>query len=243
MMVKKPKIRKPTKQQLELYQRMMSERMGPKIEMGTSMFTVPVDHSTNWNADTLAVIGKEKRPYLMGEGLGSSFFSAPKYTVVRSSEEQEALEKAELEYKLEMKILAKRKRERMRKSEKALKKMLPDKIETSKVLVHQRIFHMTWARKDWETRANKCGGLLEGIDVAKTDYGRLLIVPVIEEEEAKDLGLLEEKVPKKRQLRDLDGRRFWVAAEIKEFVQRVFGSVRWNRPLSISEAEQFGVGV
>jgi hypothetical protein len=70
----------------------------------------------------------------------------------------------------------------------------------------------------------------------------LLMVPVIEEDTAAEMGI-DKKVPGVKQRTDSFGRQFWIRAELKDLLSKVFGVIRWERPLGIQEAKQFGVRV
>jgi len=198
-----------------------------------------VGRSTNWHKG--GVIKHEKQPFMMGEGVGNSLgLEGPKYT--RDVGTLIEIEEANRAYFSELSKKRREKNNREKDQRKSFQKILASKESSGDILVDQRIFYTEWARKDWEYRAGLYGGLPEGIDLAFTDYGILLMVPVIEEDTAAEMGI-DRKVPGVKPRTDSFGRQFWIRAELKDLLSKVFGVIRWERPLSIPEAKQFGVKV
>lgn len=210
--------------------------------MSTSTkFPVKGPHQTNWNIDPAAPIKHEKRAHMMGEGLGSSLgIEGPKGNPGKPYgwyDEQKRLEKVESRER-SMK-LGGRKSFAKYIEWKYKTELLPQKIANGECLVNQRIFLATWVNPKWDVKAKNIG-MPEGVDVAHSEFGELLLVPVLEEEQAKRMGINPKIEPP---LRDVEGRPCWVAASIKERIEAIFGYIKWTRPLTIKEAEQFGVKI
>lgn len=196
-------------------------------------------HQTNWNKNPTQPIEKEKRAHMMGEGLGSSL----------GIENTKAVPGKPLGYYDEQKRLQRveSKQERAKNAGKrqlhgyvAWKyqtEILPKKLSEGAVLVNQRIFLCDWIKPKWDSIARNLG-LPDGVDVAHTEFGELLLVPVIEFLQGIEMGINPRETPP---LKDIEGRPCWVAASIRERIEAIFGRVRWTRPLTIREAEQFGV--
>lgn len=198
-----------------------------------------VGRATNWHPR--GEIKHEKQPFMFGEGVGNCLgLEGPKHTL--DVKTQEAIEQGNREYAAELAAERKERRRREKDQRKSFQEVLASREASGAVLVDQRIFYTQWSRKDWEKRSALRGGLPEGVDVAYTEFGLLLMVPVIEADTAAKLGI-DKKVPGEKQRRDSFGRPYWVQAEIKDFLSLVFGAIDWARPLSISEAKQFGVQI
>lgn len=198
-----------------------------------------VGTATNWHKG--GVIKHEKQPFMMGEGVGNCLgLEGPRYTL--DAKTIEGIEASNREYFSELALKRRYKKNRERDQRDSFQKILASKEASGDILVDQRIFYTEWARKDWEHRANQYGGLPKEIDIAWTDFGILLMVPVIEEDTAAEMGI-DKKVPGVKQRTDSFGRQFWIRAELKDLLSKVFGVIRWERPLSIPEAKQFGVKV
>lgn len=102
------------------------------------------------------------------------------------------------------------------------------------MLEGQRLFYLSWQHDNWDARAARFGGLPEGVDVAHTDFGDLLLVPVIEQARAKELRL-------DGGFKDREGRPFWIGSDLRQQVERIFGRVKWKQPLTVREVtQQFG---
>jgi len=197
-----------------------------------------VGRATNWHRGE---IKHEKQPFMMGEGVGNCLgLEGPKYT--RDAGTLAGIEEANRAYFSELSAKRREKKNRERDQRDSFQKILASREASGDILVDQRIFYTEWARKDWEYRAGLYGGLPDGIDLAFTDYGILLMVPVIEEDTAEQLGI-NKKIPGVKTRTDPFGRQFWIQAELKDLLSKVFGVIRWERPLSIQEAKQFGVKV
>lgn len=187
---------------------------------------------------------KIKQPFMLGEGLGNRLnFCDPKYAVWeplqpeptdREIEEARAEEERAREESKRARVeKARETRERnMRK-----KALLESRIDKGKELYGQRIFIVTKFKHSWEVRSRKYGGVPDGVDLRLTDFGLLLMVPVIEEDQAKLFGM-----EKKTGYRDREGRRYWVPLATKERVMKIFGGgVPWNSPLLMREViDDFG---
>jgi hypothetical protein len=196
-------------------------------------------HSTNWNKDVTKKAPKEKRATMMGEGLGSNLgIENPKHVSgkpVGYHEEQrrlQSIEAAENKAKtFPRRMFAKIIDARYKINH------LPKKIENGDVLINQRVFFVDWPKDSWDVRAKNIG-MPEGTDIAQTKFGRLLLVPVLEMEDALKVGIDPKE---EKPLKDIEGRPCWVSTDVKERIEAIFGRVRWIRPLTIKEAEQFGV--
>jgi len=198
-----------------------------------------VGRATNWHKG--GVIKTEKQPFMMGEGVGNCLgLEGPKYT--RDAGTLEEIEEANREYFSELASKRREKKNREMSQRDSFQKILASKEASGDILVDQRIFYTEWARKDWEHRANQYGGLPKEVDIAWTNFGILLMVPVIEEDTAAEMGI-DKKIPGVKPRTDSFGRQFWIRAELKDLLSKVFGVIRWERPLSIQEAKQFGVKV
>lgn len=193
--------------------------------------------ATNWQRG--GVVKKEKRPYLMGEGLGNCLgLDGPKYT--RDHATLMAIAEEDAVYFEELREVRKAIRKKEAAYRKSLKELLARKAAEGEVLVDQRIFYTEWYHRDWERRAEQVGGVPTGVDIARSPYALLLMIPVLEVDTAKQRGIVIERIAQRR---DSYGRPFWVLAELKQTLVYIFGSIRWNRPISLVEAGQFGVKV
>jgi hypothetical protein len=115
-------------------------------------------------------------------------------------------------------------------------RQIQNQVKTGGMLDGQRLFHLAWQKKKWEVRVQQFGGMPEGVDVAYSSFGDLLLIPVIEKEEAKKMGL------KDGGFIDRDGREFWIPLELRNKISQIFGCVRWAQALTVNEATtQFGV--
>jgi hypothetical protein len=117
--------------------------------------------------------------------------------------------------------------------------ILPRKLENGECLIGQRIFLATWVSPKWDIKAKNVG-MPEGVDVAHSEFGELLLIPVLEKQDAEKLGINPKEDPP---LKDVEGRPCWVATHVRERIEAIFGRVNWTRPLTIKEAEQFGVKI
>lgn len=195
--------------------------------------------ATNWHKG--GVIKHEKQPYMMGEGVGNSLgLEGSRYTL--DAKALEKIEESNREYFAELAVKRREKKVREADQLESFQKILASKEASGDILVDQRIFYTEWVRKDWEQRSKQYGGLPKEVDIAWSNFGILLMVPVIEEDTAAELGI-DKKVPGVKQRTDAFGRKFWIRAELKDLLGKVFGVIRWERPLSIQEAKQFGVKV
>lgn len=198
-------------------------------------------HQTNWNSDPTKGAKRELQPNMMGEGLGMSLgIEGPKGTPGRPlgwHDEQKRFKKSESRER-SMK-LAGRKAFANFIEWKYKTKILPKKVENGEVLIGQRIFLATWVNPKWDVKAKNVG-MPEGVDVAHSEFGELLLVPVLELEQALQVGINPKEEPP---LKDTEGRPCWIASSIKERIEAIFGYVKWTRPLTIKEAEQFGVKI
>jgi hypothetical protein len=189
--------------------------------------------SINWYRN--GIIPQEKGVYMLGAGLGNNLgLDDPQYTVWNTAGQEACQEEPGLSRAEKAQVT--------RARNKARRAAIEVRKERGELLVSQRVFLVAYPKKDWETRARNLGGLPKGVDVAKTSLeSKLLIVPVMEEEEAQEKGLHKERVPVKKRLYDAYGRRFWVSAETKEKIHKIFGVIQWNRPLTMKETRQFGI--
>lgn len=196
-------------------------------------------HQTNWSKDPTKHSQKEKQAYMLGEGLGSSLgienTKAFPGKPLGYYDEQKRLQKLESKQN-SLKNSFKRKHSAYIEW-KYQTKILPKKISEGDVLINQRIFLCDWIKPKWDSIARNIG-IPDGVDIAHTDFGDLLLIPVIEFPEALQMGIDPKAVPP---LKDVEGRPCWVSPTIKERIEMIFGRVRWTRPLTIKEAEQFGV--
>jgi len=216
--------------------RMMSERLVPKFksvvdEFGDELIVQKRDRSTNWNADPNEGANRKKQPWMFGEGLGNNLgLDGPKYMrtnveVIPDATEEE--KKLRRQLGAEKAKVTRAKNKRIKDRKRALE-------QQGELLVGQRIFRCKFSFDDWDRRAEVFGGLPEGVDVAGTDFGTLLLIDVIEESDGKKLGL---ECP----LKDPGGRRFFLPVSEREKIDSIFGRVEWERPLTEREARQFGV--
>jgi hypothetical protein len=183
----------------------------------------------------------EKQPCMMGRGMGNCLgLEGPQYTL--DAKRIYAIEEGQREFAAEQRARSSQRRSREKESRMKLHEILASQEASGAVLVDQRIFYLDWYHEDWELRAHRVGGLPPGVDIARSKFGLLLLVPVIEEDTAKKLGYLKDAkacgAPK-----DSTGRLFFVSAELKDCLSLLFGRVHWERPLTIPEAKQFGVKV
>jgi hypothetical protein len=161
----------------------------------------------------------------MGRDLG---LDAPKYTRSYAPGEIERLDEADEQYFAQLKFKESLQRGRNTAIRRRFKAKLPSLTQSGKILVQQRIF-MAYPNKDWDVRAERMGGIPEGVDIANSDFGHLLLVPVVEAE--------------KSRFKDAYGLNFHVDPDLRETVQKIFGAIKWSRPLTLDEVKQFGVEV
>jgi len=193
-------------------------------------------HLTNWNKDGSQLAKREKQPNMMGEGLGNNLgLDGPKYVAGKPyrTPEQEELEERELRLeKFKNRQMGSVKAQITRHKNLATKNRIQQLLEDGKMIEGARVFFIEWPKDDWDIRAKNCGGMPEGVDISKTDFGNLVIVPVIEEEEGKKMKLDLQVDP--------EGRKFCISFSVREKVDMIFGRVNWKRPLTIREVSQFG---
>lgn len=180
-----------------------------------------------------------RQPFMLGEGLGNRLnFCDAKYTewhTVEREPTEEELQEIEAE---EERLREAAKRARVQKAQETRertlrrKALLESRINKGEQFYGQRVFIITKYKDTWEVRSRKFGGIPEGVDLRRTDYGLLLMVPVIEEDEARKYGM-----EKKTGYRDRDGRRYWVPLKTREQITKIFGGVTWDSPLLIREVE------
>lgn len=180
------------------------------------------------------VAPKRDSACMTGKGLGNNLgLDDPEYTVWKTPAQNNQERMLAAEEKAAQKEASLKKAAATRARNKAKKAILAAKMDRGELLSGQRVFLATWVRDNWDVAAENFGGIPQGVDIANTDFGHLLIVPVVEEDEGEGLRF-------KRSC-DPDGRNFWVRAEVKNSIQKIFGSVDWRRPLTMQEAEQFGI--
>lgn len=203
------------------YKRIMAHRMSsPERPNGR-------DYGTNWKPD--GTVTKTKRETMLGEGIGNNMgFDDPKYTPSYSPGELEAAELADQQYFDELSFKQSLLRTRNAAIKRKFRASLPGKIQEGRILVQQRVF-MAYPKSDWYERAEKLGGLPQGVDVAKSDFGHLIIVPVVE--------------AKNSRYKDPYGLKFQIEPNTRDLVQKIFGAVKWTRPLTLDEVKQFGIEV
>jgi hypothetical protein len=196
-------------------------------------------HQTNWNKDPTQHAPKDKAPFMFGEGLGMSLgidnTKAVPGKPLGYYDEQKRLQKLEAK-QYNLKNSGKRRHQNYI-NWRYHSHILPKKIQNGDVLINQRIFLCDFIKPKWDSIARNIG-IPDGVDIAHTDFGDLLLIPVIEFAEALQMGIDPKVAPP---LKDVEGRPCWVSPTIKERIEMIFGRVRWTRPLTIKEAEQFGV--
>lgn len=202
------------------YQRIMKHRMSvPDRSNGR-------DYGTNWSPD--GAVKHVKKDHMLGEGCGNYLgLDAPKHTRSYGPGELDALVEADLRYEMGLKFKQSLRRQRNTAIQQRFRATLPEKISSGKILVQQRVF-MAYP-KDWEKRAARLGGLPQGVDIAKSEFGHLILVPVIEAKESS--------------YKDALGRRFQIEPNLKQTINQIFGAVKWTRPLTLDEVKQFGIEV
>lgn len=192
------------------------------------------DHSTNWGKP----IARPPQPNMMGQGVGNCLgLEASKATRWENSAEVRKREESERIEKAKRKEERGRRRAMIKEAAEVFAIVRPlieaHRIQKGEVMVGQRVFRCKFFHENFTTRAKQLGvEIPKGVDVALTPFGGLLVVPV-----------LEDKFDQARSeyIKDTDGRRFQVAAEIKDKVSQIFGCVDWSRPLSTKETKEFGV--
>jgi hypothetical protein len=217
-----PRKRSAEKTQAQLeYERIMAHRRSAPERTNNR------DYGTNWRPDGLAP--KVKRDHMLGEGIGNCLgLDDPKHTRNYCSGEFEAIEEADQIYVAELRFKQSLQRRRNAVIKQRFQASLPEKVQAGKILVQQRIF-MAYPNPNWDARAERMGGIPEGVDVAKSAFGHLLLVPVIE--------------AKKSRFKDPYGLSFQIDPVVRDTVQKIFGAVKWTRPLTLDEVKQFGVEV
>ena len=175
-----------------------------------------------------------RQPTMMGEGYGNNLLmDPPKYTVWTAPSEDVVPEVSTEDKRKKAAEKAAATREAKRKHAAFVKA----RVESGSTLFGQRVFLVPYTHDDWGERAERLGGLPEEMDIARTDFGHLILVPVIEETEAKEQGI------RAKGFRDAEGRQFWVTAEYRTAIDNVFGRTQWERPLLPEEVAQFGVTI
>lgn len=198
---------------------------------------------TNFRPDGTPA-SRNGQPMMFGEGLGNNMLlDATKadtgWTDVVSEERQKVLDAAAEHEELVAKPARRRagveKAKKTRARNKARLQEIKAAVTDGSMLEGRRLFFLGWQKKDWDVRVVQLGGLPEGVDVARSAYGDVLAVPVIECAEGKAMKLTEG-------YRDREGRPFWVRHEIRIQVEHIFGRVMWKQALTVNEAtEQFRV--
>lgn len=196
--------------------------------------TLKTARQTCWNGEGTIRRG---RPNMMGEGLGVGTMGLVVSKATRTYGPGEI--EAEFGEPTEEEIAAKKaaaveKARRTRARNKARKEALKAKEEAGELLRGFRIFLARYPYGDWEERAKVFGGIPEGVSHHHSPFGDLLMVPVIEREEGKEIGLFETP------FKDPRGRLFWVSQTYREQVEMVFGRVTWDKPLTERQAREFG---
>lgn len=178
------------------------------------------------------------RTSTMGEGMGNAMgLEGPKYDVGWTEVQPEPAAPTDEEIAAAVAALQEKRKATAAKSKRtrelnvARRATLKAAEEAGKVLLGKRVFMVTEAFEDFDIRAKRFGGIPEGVDIARTEFCSLVSVPVIEAEEGKKMGLDSPR-------RDIDGRIFWIKADIIEQVATVFGGVDWRRPLTKNEVEK-----
>lgn len=184
---------------------------------------------TSWGPGTV----RKSQPCMFGEGYGNNMLlDPPKYTKWSGPQADPPVKSPE-----EIQLAKKTRSEKIRSTRARKQSTLAfqQRLELRGEVLHgQRIFLLSFPFRDWERRAKAFGGIPTGVDVAGTDFGDLLLVPVVEGEDGAGI--------REKAIRDRQGRDFWVAPTMRESVQRVFGEVAWKRPLMVSEVQtQFGI--
>ncbi len=185
------------------------------------------DMGTNWNTD--GSVRKTKRANMMGEGLGNSMgLDAPKFTRSYEPGELERIEEADKEFRAGIRFKQSLRKKKYQLIDAIFNEKLETRIREGKLLYQQRIF-IAYPKDNWDIRAEKLGGIPDGVDIAESKFGHLLIVPVIETEESR--------------YSDPYGRKFTIERNLRDRVNQIFGAVKWTRPLTLKDVEQFGVEV
>jgi len=187
---------------------------------------------TCWNGEGTV---RRKQPFLMGEGSGFDLicFGSDKTTSRGVSPKERAKREylAQLERKLAKKSLVRTRSPKQAAAE--LQRSLKRRVAEGRSPVGFRVFVISWPKKKWEERMKAAGGMPEGVDIAHTEFGNLLLVPVNEVSGA-DGEPAEPMV-------DREGRKFWIPFEQMETLKRIFGYVKWKEPLTLAEVKRFGV--
>lgn len=194
---------------------------------------------TNWNRG--GIVPSEKKLFMLGEGLGSNLgLDGSKATIPKTRAENEEEGRCLLIEKVERAEERKRHRETEKRYTKLRERVLSRKESSGELMDGFRVFRVAWTKSDWEQRAAVLGGLPPGVDVAKTTFSLLVIVPILDESGVESRGFYP-NMSKKKLPRDADGRVFWVSPELKDQLSKIFGRIEWSRPLLKAELTQFGV--
>jgi hypothetical protein len=183
---------------------------------------------------------RNSQPFMFGEGLGNNLgLDPPKYDTgwkaVRPKDDELKDMLREEEERQEKKKAAVAKGKKTRALNQERKSRLNAKLSAGELLDGQRIFLVSIPKDNFEERMRAAGySLPEGLDVARTDFGMILLVPVVEADEAKAEGFTGSG------FRDTDGRVFWIRSQVREILEFAFGRIQW-RPLRQEELTQFGV--
>lgn len=183
---------------------------------------------TCWNGEGTV---RRKQPWMMGQGSGfNQICFGPDQTTSRGRRPQ-VDDDEEREPRESSKVKPLRTKKQI---EQSMKLSLARRVVAGNACVGFRIYLIQWQKKKWWERMINAGGMPDGMDIAHSEFGDLLMVPVNE------LDFLEREAPDEP-LVDREGRKFWVAESTKDFVARIFGAIRWSQPLTMAELNQFGV--
>lgn len=193
---------------------------------------------TCWNGEGTV---RRKQPWMMGQGSGFDLICfGPDQCTSRGTSPKDKMKAAE--QTLRKKIPGKKKPKPRRVQELELYQSIQRRVSEGKVPVGFRVFVIQWPKKKWWERMTNAGGMPDGVDIAHTPFGELLVVPVNEVKPSYQQHVLEGVIDgPDKPFSDRDGRKFWVSEEFKAQISQIFGSVKWQQPLTLAEVEQFGV--
>jgi len=191
---------------------------------------------TCWNSEGTV---RRKQPWTMGEGSGFNLlcFGPDKVTSRGLRPDEEELSNVSSSEELEERRRQKERKAAAKKAMRAYQNWSKNRLDG------YRIFLIPYPKKKWENIVQNAGGLPHGVDVAHSDFGDLLLVPVFESHHvSKQLkpthGRRQDGIEK---MLDRQGWEYWIEQDLMTELQRVFGYVQWKSPITLFELKDFNI--
>lgn len=134
-------------------------------------------------------------------------------------------------------------RRKLERDEAAKKAMAAYRMYTENRIEGFRIFLAPYPKKKWERIVQNAGGLPDGVDVAHSEFGDLLLVPVFEPHNV-EFDTQPKHNRRRIGLKEMMDRQkfgYWIEEDLMVELQRMFGYIQWNSPILVSELEQFNI--